>query len=111
MGGMTTSNVLHACPNDFDYFGIFSGGDSTLDFTTVEFEGEQPTIMVGAGCYDFGYMGGAAGTSADTFSNVSLAIKFGAAGIKYDWRVVDGGHDWYTWPELMHIFATEYLWK
>lgn len=111
MGGKTTSNVLHACPNDFDYFGIFSGGDSTLDFTTVEFEGEQPSIMVGAGCYDFGYMRGGAGTPADTFSNVSLAIKFGAAGIKYDWKIVDGGHDWYTWPELMHIFATEYLWK
>lgn len=111
MGGMTTSNVLYNCADEFDYFGIFSGADGKLDYSQFTYEGELPSIMIGASCYDFGWSGDRVGTDDDGFTVLSTALDMGENGVQYGLELVNGGHDWYCWPQLMKIFATEYLWK
>jgi len=118
MGGMTTSHVLYDQAENFGYFGLFSGADSHV-FPTDEAVIETlkaPVIMIGAGCYDFGlerYVDGKIKSREEEgFNGVNSIIPcFEENGIEYGYEVVNGGHDWYAWPQLMYRFATKYLWK
>lgn len=112
MGGMTTSNVLYQCADQFGYFGIFSGADVGKDFAELDIEKmKQPTIMLGAGIFDFGLVGEKSGTDEDTFTITGLKAKLDEHDISYSWHEAYGAHDWNTWPQLIKIFAEEYLWK
>ena len=70
-----------------------------------------PVIMLGAGCYDFGISTGMALSSGSAFGLQYLQTGLSELGIDYDMYVVKGGHDWTVWPQLIKIFATDYLWK
>lgn len=110
IGGLTTSNVLCQCPEVFDYFGIFSGADGALNLEDYDIEAlKRPSIMVGAGIYDFTY--NHTGEGEDTVSVEGLMRKFDEAGISYGWEEAYGEHDWNVWPQLIKVFAEEYLWK
>lgn len=109
---MTTSNVLYQCADQFGYFGIFSGADVGKDFAELDIEKmKQPTIMLGAGIFDFGLVGEKSGTDEDTFTITGLKAKLDENDISYSWHEAYGAHDWNTWPQLIKIFAEEYLWK
>lgn len=113
MGGMTTTNVLFRVPDQFGYFGILSGADVAFDTTNVDWEAVKASkIMLGAGIYDFGliFTLGEEG-SEDTFSLTALKPVLDAQGVEYGWEEAYGSHDWNTWPQLIKIFAEEYLWK
>ena len=98
-GGMTTTNVYARYADQFGYFGVFSGTDSSIVLNSEDVEKlASPVIMAGNGCYDFG-------------SEDALLVQLKALGIPYDEYIVNGGHDWTVWQVLLRIFATDYLWK
>lgn len=111
MGGMTTSNVYYKCADQFDYFGIFSGAEATIDTSTLDLETlKQPFIMIGAGKFDMAYVNDSYQQEGDRTS-LGLKENMDAAGIPYRFHEVDGAHDWFVWPQLLNIFAENYLWK
>ena len=113
MGGMTTTNVLFKVPELFGYVGIMSGSDVGCDTSEVDWEAVKDTkIMLGAGIYDFGliFTLGEEG-SEDKFSLTAFKPILDEQGVEYGWEEVYGSHDWNTWPQLMKIFAENYLWK
>lgn len=62
--------------------------------------------MLGAGCYDFGL------TGDGSFPISGFAARLDEMGITdYGYYEVKGGHDWIVWPQLIKIFAEQYLWK
>ena len=112
MGGMTTSNVLYNCADQFGYFGIMSGADVGKDFSTLDIEKmKEPVIMLGAGVYDFGLEREIPEGQEDGFTVKGLSKKLDDNGISYGWEEALGSHDWNTWPQLIKVFAEEYLWK
>lgn len=111
MGGQTTSNVLYQNGDQFGYVGILSGSDTTNFFFRDKEKMSAPVIMLGAGCYDFGISTGMALSSGSAFGLQYLQTGLSELGIDYDMYVVKGGHDWTVWPQLIKIFATDYLWK
>ncbi len=112
MGGMTATNVLLQAPEEFGYVGIFSGADSSYDMSSVDLDAVKNTsVLMGAGIYDFGLVPAADSEDEDTFSITALAKVFDENEITYGWSEVYGSHDWNTWPQLIKIFAEDYLWK
>lgn len=111
MGGMTTTNIYYRSADQFGYFGIFSGSDSSQDLTQMDLEAlKTPVIMVGAGTYDMAYVNDSYNTDAD-ISTIGILDALDEQEISYDFYQVDGGHDWSAWPQLLKIFAEDYLWK
>lgn len=112
MGGMTATNVLYRAPEYFGYIGIQSGSDVGFDFEAfpVDWDAIKDTkIMLGAGIYDFGLVWTFEGD--DSFSLTALKPILEEQGVEYGWEEVYGSHDWNTWPQLIKIFAEDYLWK
>ena len=99
MGGMTTTNIYAAHADQFGYIGVLSGCDPDviLDANDVG-RLSMPTIMTGNGFYD-------------PALEDALMAQLMQLGIPYEEYIVLGGHDWTTWPQLIRIFATNYLWK
>jgi enterochelin esterase-like enzyme len=112
MGGMTTTNVLFRVPEYFGYIGIQSGADVSFDTTDVDFDAvKDTTIMLGAGIYDFGLVREVEEGQEDTFSITALSAVLDENGVEYGWEEAYGSHDWNTWPQLIKVFAENYLWK
>lgn len=109
-GGSATSRIYYENADKFGYFGIFSGAQTTV----YKLEGlnqeklNSPKLMLGGGIYDFGI---AANFRLSGFAVTHLATQLANAGINYDFYIVKGGHDWTVWPQLLEIFATDYLWQ
>ena len=111
MGSMTTMNMYFDHPTEFAYFGMWSASDMRavkdaegLDFPTVMAAVDtcgiaSSTIMPNDGEYDKNY---------EDFE--AWAATQGLPNIHCD-GYVPGAHDWFTWSQCFHTFATEYLWK
>lgn len=114
MGGMTASNVLFRAPEEFGYVGIFSGSDAAFDVSTVDFDAvKDTTILLGGGIYDFGLVPGyyVSLDEEDWFTVSGLKAVLDENDVTYGWAEAFGDHDWNTWPQLIKVFAEEYLWK
>ncbi|WP_040196796.1 alpha/beta hydrolase-fold protein [Candidatus Soleaferrea massiliensis] len=106
MGGMTTAALYYAHPTAFDYFGIWSAGN-TKDINFDELKNlDYPTLMIGYGLYDMAYKNDIGGISV-----VELLEKLDELGIAYGEYPVLGAHDWAAWPQLFTIFAEDILWN
>lgn len=111
MGGMTTTNIYYRSADQFGYFGIFSGSDSSYDLSQTDMDMlKTPVIMIGAGTYDMAYVNDSYNTDAD-ISTIGIMDRLNELEVDYDFYEVNGGHDWSTWPQLLKIFAENYLWK
>lgn len=111
MGGMTASHVYYDCADQFGYFGIFSGSDAAIDTSVSDLETlKKPFVMIGAGKFDMAYVNDSYGQEGD---RTSLGFKenMTEAGISYRFHEVDGAHDWFVWPQLLNLFAENYLWR
>lgn len=112
-GGKTANDMMFDHPEFFGYYGIFSGSDLYCDPTMVNFESmKNAKILLGGGIYDFGYVTEEFNPYKNGFGTVTeLAAVLDENGISYGWEEVYGAHDWMTWPQLIKIFAEEWLWK
>ncbi len=112
MGGMTTTNVLFRAPEEFGYVAIMSGADVAFDVSTADMDAVKATkIMLGAGIYDFGLIREVPEGETDGFTITGLKAVLDENGVSYDWEEAYGSHDWNTWPQLIKVFAENYLWK
>ena len=114
MGGMTATNVLFRAPEEFGYVGVFSGSDGAFDTSTVDFKAvDDTTILIGGGIYDFGLVPGyyISEDEEDWFTVSALKAILEENDVDYGWAEAYGDHDWNTWPQLIKVFAEEYLWK
>ena len=119
MGAMTTNKLLFDDPEYFGYYGLFSGSrvyewPELEDYSAYKI----PTLYVAAGFEDhalinkslsFAYHG------PGDMTAMGLAEKLDELEIPYnnggDVVVVQGAHDWFTWPQIIRDFASTTLWK
>ena len=100
-GGITATNLYSTSASEFGYFGIWSATNGSLEVKDVE-NFDYPTIMLGAGKMDFGNTG-----------YPGLIEKAKEAGLDWsdDMYYTNDAHNWFCWPDLLSIFASDYLWK
>ena len=109
MGGLFTVNQMLNHPEDFGYFGAFSGGFfanmfSAEELAEVNFDAEalaDAKIYLAAGSKEFGLL---------AIQNVSERLS--ASGVTgYHSNVFPGGHDWNIWRQCFADFVINELWK
>lgn len=105
MGGMTTTQVYYNYTEDFDYYGMFSAFVSDLDWAAKDLAVlQKPSIMMGAGYYDFLLAG-------STKAVVEGSVAMRTLGVDHYYYEVPGAHEWFTWIQLLRIFGETVLWK
>lgn len=115
MGGMTTSEMFYRDPELFAYFGIFSGA-STAAFPEVEdyTAYKTPNLYLAAGWEDMALKNDSYQTDSDR-TLIGLADKLDEKEISYNAGngvyIVQGGHDWFTWPQILKNYVETSLWK
>ncbi len=115
MGGMTTTEMYYRDPSLFGYFGIFSGS-AEFDFPELDDYSDYaaPTLFIAAGWEDMALINGNYQTEEDN-TTVGFAEKLDELGITYNngegVYIVQGGHDWFTWPQILKNFVETTLWK
>lgn len=91
MGGMTTSHMYYDDAENFGYFGAFSGADSSVNLRYLDQDAlKSPTVMVGAGNYDFALNVQFSGMSK--FPLQHFVSQLGDLNIPFHYYVVKGGH-------------------
>ncbi len=115
MGGMTTSEMYYRDPSLFGYFGVFSGA-STAAFPVLDDYSayKEPQMYVAAGWADMALKNNSYQTESDR-TTVGFADKLDELGIAYNGGngiyLVQGSHDWFTWPLIIDDYFANYLWK
>lgn len=115
MGGMTTTELLIRDQELFGYYGIFSGSAvSDLPEQDDYSSYKVPNLYLAAGWADMAYHNSSYQTDTDR-TTLGLAEKFDELGIEYNGGngidVVQGGHDWFTWPQIIKNYIETTLWK
>lgn len=109
MGALTTSNIYYSNPTDFGYFGIWSGAQANVDLSTLNINDlRSPKLFVGAGYYDMAYYD--VGFNKD-INTLKFLGQLDAYEIPYSSELVNGAHDWFTWPQLFKTFLEDEVWK
>ncbi len=105
MGSIVTNTVARDYPEEFGYFGGFSGGTTDNDITHYDGEAlSQTTYYLTAGCVDFAYNG------VNPMSSETYMAMLDDLGVYYDFDLKPGGHDWFTWRDSFTTFVKDYLW-
>ena len=106
MGSMTTNQMAKMIPDEFGYFGSFSGGTTDLDATHYDVNKlNQKTLYLTAGTIDMAY------NNTMGISSVDFMDMYDELGVKYDFELKLGAHDWYVWRDSLTTFAKDYLWN
>ncbi len=116
MGGMTTSELLFRDQELFGYYGIMSGS-AAFDLPQQDDYSSYniPNLYLAAGWADMALKNDSYQTDKDRTS-IGLAEKFDELGIAYNngtkgVYTVQGGHDWFTWPQILKNYIETTLWK
>ncbi|MFQ6794332.1 MAG: alpha/beta hydrolase [Thomasclavelia sp.] len=105
MGSMTTNEMLKQVPEEFGYYGAFSGGNSDLDPANWNSEAmNSATIYLTAGCIDMAYNNNLG------ISSVDYMKMLDQMGVNYTFDLKPGSHDWYVWRDSFTTFTKDYLW-
>ena len=105
MGSMTTNQMIKTYPEKFGYFGSFSGGCTDLDETHYDANKiNKAKLYLTAGNIDMAY------NNDLGISAVDYMKLYDKLGVKYDFDLLLGSHDWYVWRESFTNFAKDYLW-
>ena len=107
-GGKLAYAVYVLESDKFGYFGFFSSAfqAATYDFTAAV---ADPVIYFGCGYADPRIT---LPTQEGRIPMGTLCIYLDQLGIDYvGLKLVDGAHDWFTWPQLYYDFVMTTLWK
>lgn len=106
MGSMTTNQMAKTYPNEFGYFGSFSGGSTDLDKSNYDVKSLNNAVLyLTAGNIDMAY------NNDMGISSVDYMKMYDDLGIKYNFDLLLGSHDWFVWRESFTTFAKDYLWN
>lgn len=106
MGAMTTNTMLRDVPEEFGYYGAFSGGNQDLDVTHYNQEAMQnTTLYLTSGCIDMAYNNNLG------ISSVDFLAMLDQLNVDYTWELKNGAHDWYVWRDSFTTFAKDILWN
>lgn len=102
MGGITTSRMYYNHAAEFAYFGIWSAaatGDELKNIDTYS-NLDKPSVMMGAGTWDFGLK---------PVQDLDKALT--DKGIDHDYLEIPAAHDWEVWQLFYAAFVEDHLWK
>ena len=106
IGSMTTNQMAKKYPEIFRFFGSFSGGSNDLDKTHYNVkELNKDVLYLTAGCIDMAYNNTLGIASTDYIK------MYDELGIKYNFELKNGAHDWGVWRASFTTFAKDYLWN
>lgn len=106
MGSMATNHMMKFYPEQFAYFGGFSGG-----LQNHEPERFQPDILRARRIYETCGRVDIAYNNTRGISTLDYLKTLDALGIPYTFELLDGSHDWGVWRESFIRFAVNHLWK
>ena len=101
MGAIAAKNILLNTPEEFRYYGLFSG--AYFSESTEVFDGKRISdrkVYLAAGEREDGLI--AVYRTADKLANAGLT--------GYHLYTVMGGHNWYTWRQIYVDFVLNELW-
>lgn len=110
MGAGFTYTVQYLVPDTFGYFGVFSVGYLSADYDIVDAVNNGKADMYLACGYADHTIGSAfiqGQTPMQPFSEYLDENDIPYIGL----NVVEGGHDWFTWPQTLKDFIETTLWK
>ncbi|MCI7813569.1 MAG: alpha/beta hydrolase-fold protein [Robinsoniella sp.] len=114
-GAKTTTMLYYMDPTLFGYYGMFSGSAAWAwpeleDYSDMQ----QPNIYLAAGFADHLMMQNTYHTDGDK-TLIGFKELLDNAGITYNnggaYVTVQGGHDWFTWPQILKDYVETTLWK
>ncbi|WHY02491.1 alpha/beta hydrolase-fold protein [Neobacillus sp. DY30] len=101
-GGITANRMYFNHADKFAYFGIWSytvTGNELNNIGTYS-NLDKPSVMVGAGTWDFGLK---------PVQDLSAALT--NEGIEHDYLEIPAAHDWEVWQLFYAKFVEDHLWK
>jgi len=105
MGAQYTQNIMLNYPDEFQYYGLFSGGffndssASAANFSKAALD--DANIYLAAGAQEFGLQ-----------AIQRTQSRLAAAGIKdFTTYVINGGHTWAVWRDIYVDYVKNILWK
>ncbi len=105
MGSMTTNQMAKTYPEEFGYFGSFSGGSTDLDPTHYDVDALNDSVLyLTAGPVDMAY------NNTLGISSLDYMALLSDLGVDYDFDLKPGGHDWFVWRDSLTTFVKDYLW-
>ncbi len=114
-GGRITSTLFMMYNDNFAYFAPLSGGATNLYTPDMDIEKMQNSnLYLGAGFIDNAMLKRTINQEGDN-STISFAWLMDSLDVPYNGngsvKLVPGAHDWFTWPQLVLDYFTDYLWK
>lgn len=109
-GGKLTYAVYQYASDKFGYFGVFSVGHPSSDYSILDAVAlNQPVLYLSVGfadmTYDFPFQKG-------QIPMAPYSVYLTKCGVKYiGLKVMEGSHDWFTWQQTLRDFVRSTLWK
>lgn len=124
MGSLTTTKMWLDQSDKFGYFGMFSGsylfkadGTTTASkFSEISkytySELNKPILLVGAGYEDIalGQLNGINENGGRTTERLTYMLR-NEGYTNYTRHIVNGGHCWFTWSNLLYEFMSDTAWS
>jgi len=106
MGSMTTNTMMEREPEEFRYFGAFSGGNPDLDAANYNADAlNEDVLYLTAGCIDMAYNNNMGISSMDYLGLLE------DLGVEYSFDLINGAHDWGVWRKSFTSFVKDYVWS
>ncbi len=110
MGAQVGTCLYYDYADQFGCFGFFSSGVAIYDLSEMDLDFlKLPRLMLGAGNFD-NALSGEVFTGPD-YKTLALRDRLDTVCIPYTFSIVQGSHDWFTWPQLLKIMIEDCLWK
>ena len=114
-GAKLTSQILIHDPEEFGYYGLFSGSSAWAWEEKEDYSAEQSAnIYLAAGWADQLMMQNSYHTEKDK-TLMGMKELLDGAEIPYNnggsYVTVEGAHDWFTWMQILEDYVSTTLWK
>ena len=108
MGGMTTTHMYFDHPQEFGYFGIFSGTDLTAVKDDPNLR--TPKVMAAVGTCDIASETIMPGDNIK-YEHIVQWAKDNQMTNFVDGGYIKGSHDWFVWSQCFKDFVTKVAWS